>query len=154
MSKIPSRMVPIALVVLLVLVGFWTTTLGDGTDTGPTASYPSGSDWAVAATENDRFSELPSITVDELPEEGLDTLALIAAGGPFPFERDGVTFQNREGILPDRSRGHYQEFTVITPGSDDRGARRIVAGDDGERYYTADHYDSFSEIIEPEESDR
>lgn len=94
-----------------------------------------------------RFSDLPPISLGELPVEALDTLALIERGGPYPYDRDDLTFQNREGLLPDRVRGHYREYTVITPGEDDRGARRIVAGADGERYYTADHYRSFSEIL-------
>ncbi len=94
-----------------------------------------------------QFSDLPPILVTELPVEALDTLDLIAAGGPYPFDRDGLTFQNREGLLPDFPRGHYQEFTVITPGESTRGARRIVAGADGELYYTSDHYSSFREIV-------
>lgn len=99
------------------------------------------------AADAGQFSSLPAISADDLPVEALDTLTLINNGGPFPFDRDGLTFQNREGLLPDHAQGHYQEFTVITPGSDDRGARRIVAGADGELYYTADHYSSFSEIV-------
>ncbi len=94
-----------------------------------------------------QYSDLPPVLVTELPIEALDTLELIAAGGPYPFDRDGLTFQNREGILPDFGRGHYQEFTVITPGESTRGARRIVSGADGELYYTADHYNSFREIV-------
>ena len=73
-------------------------------------------------------------------------LALVASGGPFPYDRDGAVFRNREGILPDEPRGYYREYTVATPGSDDRGARRIVAGARGERYYTDDHYSSFRRI--------
>ena len=56
-------------------------------------------------------------------------------------------FQNREGILPDRPTGYYREYTVRTPGASDRGARRIVAGSDGELYWTADHYASFAKIV-------
>ncbi len=85
----------------------------------------------------------------ELPREAQQTIALIKRGGPFPFERDGVIFQNRELILPQRPRGYYREYTVITPGEDDRGARRIIAGQGGEMYYTADHYDSFVRVIQP-----
>ncbi len=88
-----------------------------------------------------------TIGVDELPPEAIDTLLLIDSDGPYPYGKDGSTFQNREGRLPDRSGGHYREFTVETPGSPDRGARRIVAGDDGELYWTADHYDSFAQIV-------
>lgn len=73
------------------------------------------------------------------------TLAAIATGD-LPYEEDGGTFQNREGLLPDRPLGYYSEYTVETPGSLDRGARRLVIGDGGETYYTADHYSSFTEI--------
>ncbi|MGP3925381.1 ribonuclease domain-containing protein [Streptomyces sp. 8N616] len=79
-----------------------------------------------------------------LPSEAHDTLDLIEAGGPYPYPQDGTVFQNREGILPDQDTGYYHEYTVKTPGSPDRGARRIVTGEAAEEdYYTADHYDSF-----------
>ena len=90
---------------------------------------------------------MPVITEDELPPEALETIALIESDGPYPYSKDGSTFQNREGILPDEPMGYYSEYTVETPGSSDRGARRIVGGSDGELYYTDDHYDSFSWII-------
>ena len=92
-------------------------------------------------------STLATMHVAELPPEGIDTPRLIQQGGPFPFAQDGATFQNRERILPPAPRGFYQEYTVITPGEDDRGARRIVAAEDGGRFYTADHYDSFTEVV-------
>ena len=94
----------------------------------------------------DPESGLPFIDPADLPPEALGTLALIAADGPFPFDRDGLTFQNREELLPDRPSGYYREFTVITPGLPHRGALRIVAGVGGERYYTTDHYESFGRI--------
>ena len=84
-----------------------------------------------------------TVGVSDLPDEAIDTLDLIDADGPFPFDQDGAVFQNRERILPRQPRGYYHEYTVVTPGSDDRGARRIVTGDCGERFYTDDHYDSF-----------
>lgn len=93
-------------------------------------------------------SHLPTIGLSELPDEALLTLRLIHTEGPFPYSQDDTTFQNREAILPDRERGHYREYTVETPGLSHRGARRIVAGDHGERYYTEDHYESFSEIAD------
>ena len=83
-----------------------------------------------------------------LPKEALETIALIRTGGPFPYERDGVTFSNRERMLPLRERGWYREYTVKTPGARDRGARRIVAGRDGTLYFTDDHYRSFKRILE------
>jgi ribonuclease T1 len=91
-------------------------------------------------------SGLPTVRLADLPSEAAATVVLIDAGGPFPYRQDGAVFENREGILPDRPSGHYHEYTVPTPGSDDRGARRIVIGANGEMYWTADHYDSFSWI--------
>ena len=90
---------------------------------------------------------VPTILYDDLPDQAKDTIDLIDQGGPFPFDRDGITFQNREGLLPSRPRGYYREYTVITPGAGNRGARRIIAGDDDEFYYTDDHYESFSRVV-------
>ena len=95
-------------------------------------------------------SEIP---FDKLPPEARHTVVLIKAGGPFPYQRDGAVFHNRESLLPKRSRGYYREYTVNTPGAKDRGARRIVAGGCGEfgcleYFYTEDHYRSFRRIIE------
>jgi predicted Zn-dependent protease len=89
----------------------------------------------------------PTIRTAELPPEARETLQAIAAGGPFAFDRDGIEFKNREGRLPYRPGGYYREYTVVTPGERTRGARRIVAGANGERYYTDDHYGSFSRVV-------
>ncbi len=94
-----------------------------------------------------RASDLPTIPYDDLPPEAQQAITLIDEGGPFPFSRDGITFQNRERILPRQPEGYYREYTVITPGASNRGARRIVTGEEGEMYYTDDHYESFREII-------
>lgn len=90
---------------------------------------------------------LPPISMADLPPEARDTLRLIDRGGPFPYRRDGIEFGNRERLLPLRNRGFYREYTVPTPGASDRGARRIIVGRDGERYYTKDHYRSFRRIV-------
>jgi len=89
-----------------------------------------------------------TIHVGDLPPEGRQTLALIRQGGPFPHAKDGSVFGNRENLLPMQSRGYYREYTVPTPGARDRGARRIVSGQGGEFYYTADHYRSFRRILD------
>lgn len=91
-------------------------------------------------------------SLDRIPEGEreplLATLALIEQGGPFPYEKDGTVFQNREGKLPPRPRGYYREYTVPTPGAKNRGARRVVQGRDGDTWYTSDHYRSFVRIDE------
>ncbi|MDH6500893.1 MULTISPECIES: ribonuclease domain-containing protein [unclassified Streptomyces] len=88
-------------------------------------------------------------TVQEsrLPAEARQTLELIDRGGPFPYAKDGSVFGNFERLLPAHRRGYYHEYTVPTPGSHDRGARRIVTGQGGEIYYTDDHYDSFRAVL-------
>ena len=96
---------------------------------------------------------LDSVALSSLPPEAQRTLHLIKQGGPFPYPRkDGSTFGNYEKRLPYQPRGHYREYTVPTPGSRDRGARRIIAGSppetSGEYYYTDDHYRSFRRIKE------
>ncbi|MFD7156889.1 ribonuclease domain-containing protein [Kribbella sp. NPDC059898] len=96
----------------------------------------------------DPASGLTYVAVADLPKEARDTLKLIDQGGPFPYSRDGVVFGNLEKILPKHDRGYYHEYTVKTPGEKARGARRIISGNGGERYYTDDHYKSFRRIAE------
>jgi ribonuclease T1 len=90
---------------------------------------------------------LAQIATKDLPAEARDTLALIDKGGPFPFDRDGIVFGNFEKRLPIKERGYYNEYTVKTPGVKHRGARRIVTGKDGDRYYSDDHYKTFKRIV-------
>ncbi|GHE73204.1 ribonuclease domain-containing protein [Streptomyces spiralis] len=88
-----------------------------------------------------------SICYGDLPSQAYDTLDLIDQGGPFPYPQDGTVFQNRESVLPRQSSGYYHEYTVVTPGSPTRGARRIVTGERSqEDYYTSDHYATFDLI--------
>jgi ribonuclease T1 len=93
------------------------------------------------------FAFSGDVSLQELPGEARQALARIEAGGPFPYRQDGRVFHNRERLLPARNAGYYREYTVRTPGARDRGARRIVAGRNGEYYYTEDHYRSFRRII-------
>jgi ribonuclease T1 len=93
-------------------------------------------------------ASFPSIAVANLPPEGQATLHLIKKGGPYPYRKDGSIFGNRERNLPRQARGYYKEYTVKTPGANNRGARRIVAGEVGEYYYTGDHYNTFQRIVE------
>ena len=109
---------------------------------------------ARSQADRPRESSAPAavIHVAELPREGRATYELIRLGGPFPHGKDGAVFGNRERQLPQARRGFYREYTVPTPGSRDRGARRIVCGGPSKVpqacYYTADHYASFRIIVE------
>ena len=93
---------------------------------------------------------LAEVALAELPKEAQQVYELVAKGGPFPFDRDGVVFGNREKLLPAKPRGYYHEYTVRTPGVTNRGGRRLVCG--GKKtapdacYYTDDHYRSFRKI--------
>jgi ribonuclease T1 len=95
---------------------------------------------------------LPEIASTSLPPEAREVILLIRKGGPFPHDRDGVVFGNRERLLPAQPRGYYREYTVRTPGARTRGARRIVCGGTPTApdacFYTDDHYRSFRRIRE------
>ncbi len=113
--------------------------------TGPLAQ-------ARSLTDRQTDGKPAVIHVAELPRQGRETFELIRQGGPFPYGKDGTVFGNRERLLPGEKRGFYREYTVTTPGSRDRGARRIVCGGPARTphacYYTADHYASFRKIVE------
>jgi ribonuclease T1 len=96
------------------------------------------------------YSQVAAADLAQFPAEERqamqDTVALLKAGGPFPYGKDGSEFSNREGRLPQQGPGYYREYTVATAGSPDRGARRIVSGRTGEIYYTRDHYQTFMRL--------
>ncbi|MEW2621863.1 ribonuclease domain-containing protein [Streptomyces sp. NPDC048106] len=137
-----SRLLAGMLVVLAVLLagcasGAGTTT-GTGTRTGSSSGSVAAPGWAKG---------MATVPEARLPAEARRTLALIDRGGPYPYARDGIVFGNFERHLPEHRRGYYHEYTVETPGSPDRGARRIITGQGGEFYYTDDHYDSFRAVL-------
>jgi ribonuclease T1 len=96
-------------------------------------------------------TQATTVQVVELPRQAQDTYRLIPSGGPFPYDKDGTVFGNRERLLPAQPRGFYREYTVPTPGAKDRGTRRIVCGGPAKApeacFYTADHYASFRKIV-------
>ncbi|TWP45273.1 ribonuclease N [Lentzea tibetensis] len=136
----PGRRLTVALVglIALVVVGWFARDVASTVppaDTAPTI-VSSGAPNAPSGMQTKALSSLP-------PEAG-KTYQLIKSNGPFPYPRnDGVTFQNREKRLPAKKSDYYREYTVPTPGSQDRGARRLITGQQEELYYTQDHYDSF-----------
>ena len=152
-SASPLVLAVVALVVLglvLLAVALSRTGAADDGAAGPPGALPTatGSSIAVPSGHGTPDSGLPRIAESALPDEADTTLALIRAGGPFPYDEDGGKFGNRERELPPRPSAYYREYTVETPGEGDRGPRRIVAGADGDLYWTTDHYASFRQIEE------
>ncbi len=111
-----------------------------------------GAAHAKKSPEPEMAAAAATVALAELPKQAQETHALILVGGPFPYDKDGTVFGNRERILPSAKRGFYREYTVKTPRVSHRGARRIVCGGPKPTapeacYYTADHYASFSRIV-------
>lgn len=117
-----------------------------------TLLFPLENAWARKQGQYDaEANALPTMRLAELPPQGREVHGLILQGGPFAYDKDGVVFGNRERLLPGHPRGYYREYTVKTPGSRDRGARRIICGGEPRLpdacYYTEDHYGSFRKIV-------
>ncbi|MFE9402874.1 ribonuclease domain-containing protein [Streptomyces sp. NPDC006530] len=109
---------------------------------------PSASASVSAATSTPAWAKgMAAVPADRLPPEARRTLTLIDKGGPYPYSKDGVVFGNVEKLLPRQKRGYYHEYTVETPNSRDRGARRLITGQGGEFYYTDDHYKTFKAVL-------
>lgn len=108
----------------------------------------SGTTASSTPTLERSVSGLPTVALSQLPPEARSTYDLILDGGPYPYRQDDQVFGNREGNLPEQDYGWYREYTIPTPGSPDRGAQRFVVGEDDVFFYTDDHYNSFSEVIQ------
>jgi ribonuclease T1 len=141
-GKWPAKSQALLLAVVVAVTGVgMALIIKHGRDTGPAAAVV-----APSASGTPR-SNLPTIDVADMPPEAVATLALIDQGGPYPFRQDGTIFGNFEHRLPERERGYYREFTVVTPGENDRGRRRLIAGAAGDIYYTDDHYETFRQVL-------
>ncbi|KAB2377476.1 ribonuclease domain-containing protein [Actinomadura montaniterrae] len=117
--------------------------------TGPAAHAATATAPAPASSTATATVAVADICESTLPSQADDTIALIDKGGPFPYPQDGTVFQNREGLLPQEPQGYYHEYTVKTPGSSTRGARRVITSDDlghDGMYWTPDHYSTFYDI--------
>lgn len=137
--------VSLVVVVLVVLLAVVLTRGGGGDGAAPAARSTASATASTGAT--DPVSGLRWVDESSLDSSIRRTLALIRAGGPFPYPRnDGVVYHNANRVLPREADGYYHEYTVPTPGSSSRGPRRIVTGSDGELYLTVDHYDTFRRI--------
>jgi len=143
----PARRLTAALLglIALVVVGYFAKDLGGFSEPAPTTTSTRAPSSGPSAREvPGAASGLPVEGLSGLPAEAATTWGLIRSGGPFPHPRnDGVTFRNREKRLPAKDGDYYREYTVPTPDSPDRGARRLVTGSSDEVYYTGDHYASF-----------
>jgi ribonuclease T1 len=120
---------------------------GTGTASAPPQAAQGGCAVVATTVPGAASSRLPVQPLCALPKEAAQVWSKIAAGSKQQYDRDGITFANRERLLPSRASGFYREYTVTTPGESDRGARRLITGGDRgpaqELYYTGDHYVSF-----------
>ena len=133
-------LVGVLAVTLLGVVGIGLLGAGGGSTARSASPSPS------AGSQTPR-SGLPGIAVADLPKQARDTLALIDRGGPYPYSQDNTVFGNLERVLPERPKGYYREYTVVSPGSSSRGTRRLVVGAQGDIYFTADHYQTFRQVL-------
>ncbi|RFU42585.1 guanine-specific ribonuclease N1 and T1 [Actinomadura logoneensis] len=148
--RLRRMLAALVLVPLLALTGLTAcgdVAPGDANASGTTSGRPGGVRQGGGAPKPGRTADtIRTVPASSLPPEARRTLKLIDAGGPFPYRKDGSVFANREHRLPSEPNGYYREYTVPTPGAGDRGARRIIGGRSGERYYTQDHYRSFARV--------
>ncbi|WP_018548988.1 ribonuclease domain-containing protein [Streptomyces sp. LaPpAH-108] len=155
--RAPLPLVPRLFAGLLVVLS---VLLAGCADPGAGTAPPGVTRTTVAATSSAAVSSGPStasapswakgmatVPASRLPVEAQRTLTLIDKGGPYPYTRDGIVFGNYEGLLPQHPRGYYHEYTVPTPDSRTRGARRLITGQGTEIYYTDDHYNSFRAVL-------
>jgi ribonuclease T1 len=149
----------IAVAVVVALVVGWLLIADSGDDADPESASvtteavapraaPTSGAGDTGTVGTIGVSGLPAGFVEDLPVEAVDVLEAVEAGGPLPHRQDGSIFFNRERLLPPEAEGYYREYTVETPGSSDRGARRLVIGARGEVFYTVDHYASFVEVVD------
>lgn len=141
-------------VVLVVLLGVTQLFSNQQTDTTvrPETSAPAS---ATASPSRGGSSGLPVCT-DE-PAEVADAVAIVRNNGPYLRPRnDGGIFGNRERLLPRQASGYYREYTVEAPGQRFPGPRRLITGGQAKLgaeptiwFYTADHYESFCELVNP-----
>jgi ribonuclease T1 len=134
------------ILILLLLVGYGARALNHtgGSSPHPVTSTAHSTSGPAPSARNQ--PESGAVGLSSLPPQARATVALIQQGGPYPYSRDGVVFNNAERHLPIKPSGYYHEYTVPTPGSSDRGTRRIITGSAGELYYTGDHYASFVRV--------
>ncbi|MGC4962864.1 ribonuclease domain-containing protein [Gordonia sp. DT218] len=154
-SKRRQAILSVATVVAIAVVAALTWALSGGGDDHGSATADS------STTKNSTASgQSTSGAPGAVPAHVLHTLALIDAGtwpeaANAPGTRGGDVFRNSEGNLPatdDRGRRiTYREWDVNPkePGQS-RDAERIVTGNDGSAWYTADHYRTFVKIRGPD----
>ena len=147
-----------ALLMLLVL------TVGMVVGCAPTDSDAGSEQTQAAIAENGSYTSKEDValyihTYGHLPEnfitkeEAYDlgwqsegTLDEVAPGKSIGGDR----FGNYEGVLPDVSGRTYYECDIDYV-SGNRNAKRIVYSNDGEVYYTEDHYNTFEHLYGDDE---
>lgn len=96
--------------------------------------------------------QIQAPVLDPIPAYARETLAYVRQHGYAPPGYvGGRIFGNYEGQLPrynaKRKRIEYREWDVrLRAEGKNRGTERLVTGNDGRAWYTADHYRTFLEV--------
>ena len=101
----------------------------------------------------EEYGELPPNYITKKEAEALGW-----SGGSVEDYKDGAAiggdrFGNYEGLLPEADGRKYTECDIDTDGYPSRGSRRLVFSNDGLYFYTADHYETFSEVTVTKDGD-
>ncbi len=152
MSPTRQRTLLVVGLVLVVLAGLIVWAFG-GRPGSPTTAETKPVIATPSRTAPTSSSGLPVCT--DVPAEVDDTVAAVRNNGPYLRPRgDGGTFGNYERLLPRKPSGYYREYTVEAPGERFPGPRRLITGGQAKLgaepavwFYTADHYESFCELV-------
>lgn len=145
------------LLIVVMTLGTLTGCVSSDSGSGSTASTATIAEDGSYTSKEDvalylhTYGHLPDnyITKDEAralgwPDEG--TLDEVAPGKSI----GGDYFGNYEGILPDVPGREYHECDIDYV-SGNRNAKRIVYANDGNIYYTEDHYNTFEHLYGDDE---
>ena len=149
-KKLTAYLLMMLMFCMTLMSGCGGSTEVQGTDESQTEAYTIDKDGWYYSTEDVAlylytYGELPDnfITKKEAQKLGWDNkkgnLWEVADGMCI----GGDYFGNYEGLLPEEDE--YIECDVNYEGGY-RGAERIIFSDDGDIYYTGDHYESFEQL--------
>lgn len=148
-SKYMAKNPIVTVVVLAALAAGWYFLGGNEGATAPSVTTTTLSSGSSSLVVNDvKIYDLDGKLAYQGDMDLTPVLARIERGERDSHDNDGSVFGNREKLLPIEDRGYYHEYVVRTPDMRGVGPQRLIIGEDGEVYYTPDHYESFIKVVE------